>query len=132
MAKALALRPRGFVPRDVLLLNSLSVRLTLEWRTRDIHPWDRHLSLDRRTELFREQVVNDTDAAIAGCFDLFPEVEEIEFRVVAPNAPDSVVLAGTVSRRDAVAVRTIASPRMRLELMGIRCHVGGALPEASG
>jgi hypothetical protein len=118
--KALALAPRGFVRRDVLVLTSVSARLRLVWRTRDIHPWDRHLPTERRIELFREQAVKDTEAAIARCFHLLPEVEEIEIRVLAPSTPDTVVLAGTVARRDAVAVRAIASPRMRLALMGIR------------
>jgi hypothetical protein len=125
VVKALALTPRGFVPHDVLILRSLSTRLKLEWRTRDIHPWDRELSSERLTERFREQAVEDTDAAIARCFELLPEVEEIEFRVLAPRAPDTVVLGGTVARRDAVAVRAIVSPRMRLELMGISCRLGG-------
>ena len=120
VTKALLLAPRGFVPRDSLILKSISARLKLEWRSRDIHPWDRHLSPERRNELFQERTLVDTDAAIARCFHLLPEVEEIEVRVLAPHAPDTVVLGGTVARQDAAAVRAIASPRMRLELMGIR------------
>jgi len=125
VVKALALAPRGFVPHDVLVLNGLSARLKLEWRTRDVHPWDRELSPERSSERFREQALEDTDAAIARCFELLPEVEEIEFRVLAPHAPDTVVLRGTVARGDAAAVRAIASPRMRLELMGVCCRLGG-------
>lgn len=126
VTKALLLTPRGFVRRDGLILRSLSARLKLEWRTRDIHPWDRHLPSERRTELFREQALEDTDAAIARCFYLLPEVEEIEVRVLAPHAPDAVVLGGIVARRDAAAAHAIASPRMRLELMGVRFQLDGA------
>jgi hypothetical protein len=125
VVKALALAPRGFVPQDVLVLKSLSARLKVEWRTRDVHPWDRELSSERLSERFREQALEDTDAAIARCFELLPEVEEIEFHVLAPRAPDTVVLRGTVARGDAAAVRAIASPRMRLELMGVSCRLGG-------
>jgi len=118
--KALALAPRGFVRRDVLVLNAVSARLKLEWRTRDIHPWDRGLSSERRNARFRDQALQDTDAAIVRCFRLLPEVDEIDVRVLGPGSSDAVILAGTVARCDVAAVRGIASPRMRLELMGIR------------
>jgi hypothetical protein len=120
VTKALALAPRGFVRHDVLVLNEVSARLKLEWRTRDIHPWDRGLSLERRTTRFRDQALRDTDAAIARCFLLLPEVDEIEVRVLGPCPSEAVILAGTVVRSDVAAVRGIASPRMRLELMGVR------------
>ena len=123
--KALALTPRGFVRRDVLVLEEVSARLKLEWRTRDLHPWDRGLSLERRTARFRDQALCDTDTAIVRCFGLLPEVEEIDVRVLAPGSSDTVILAGTVARGDVAAVRGIASPRMRLELMGVR-YVGDA------
>jgi len=129
--KALALAPRGFVPRDVLVLRDVSARLKLEWRTRDIHPWDRGLSLERRTTRFRDQALRDTEDAIARCFHLLPEVDEIEVRVLAPHSSDAVILAGTVARGDVAAVRGIASPRMRLELMGIRYMRDGPSPDAS-
>src|SRR5262249_51762651 len=34
VAKALALRPRGFIPKDVLVLTKLSGQLQVEWRAR--------------------------------------------------------------------------------------------------
>ena len=61
--KALALAPRGFVFRDVLHLNRLSARVRVEWRTRDVHPWDQNVPPGRRSELFRDQAMRDTDAA---------------------------------------------------------------------
>jgi len=128
VTKALSLAPRGFVARDVLVLNEISARLRLEWRTRDIHPWDRHLSVARRAELFRQQTLADTDAAIVRCFRRLPEVEEIEIRVLAPDPSAAVILDGTIVRGDVAAVRAIASPRMRLEMMGVRCHLDGTPP----
>ena len=131
VTKALSLAPRGFVARDVLVLSAISARLRLEWRTRDLHPWDRHLSAARRTELLRQQALADTDAAIVCCFRLLPEVEEIEIRVLAPGPSAAVILEGTVVRGDVAAVRAIASPRMRLELMGVRCHLDRAFADTS-
>jgi hypothetical protein len=119
IVRALALAPRGFVPRDVLVLKSFSVRVRLDWRTRDVHPWDRVLAPERERELFREQALRDTEAAIVRCFSLLPELQEIDVCVLEPRA-DTAIFRGTVARRDAEAVRDIASPRMRLELMGIR------------
>src|SRR5262249_8037776 len=118
--KALALAPRGFVRRDVLVLSAVSARLKLEWRTRDIHPWDRGLSLERRTARFRDQALRDTDEAIVRCFRLMPAIDEIAVRVLEPGSSDVVILAGTVARSDVATVRGIVSPRMRLEMMGVR------------
>jgi hypothetical protein len=39
--KALKLKPRGGIANDVLVLNRVSGQLQLEWRARDVHPWDR-------------------------------------------------------------------------------------------
>lgn len=44
--RSLALRPRGAIPNDVLVLNSLGLLghcLQLAWGARDIHPWNRDL-----------------------------------------------------------------------------------------
>jgi hypothetical protein len=120
--RALALTPRGFVPHDILRLRRLSAQLKIEWRARDLHPWDRELSADRQAALFREQALVDTDAAIARSFNLLPEVTAIEVRVLEPYAPERVILTGTVGRHDAQASRSLSSPRMRLTMMGVRCR----------
>jgi len=119
---ALALTPRGFVPRDVLVLGELSARLRLEWRTRDLHPWDRDLPAARRAERFRDQALTDTDAAIERLFRILPEMDAIEIRVLEPRAPHGLIFAGTVAREDLLATRAISSPAMRLRMMGIRCQ----------
>ena len=53
VTRVLAIRPRGFVPNDVLHLSKLSAQLQIEWRSRDVHPWDRSVASDRRARLFR-------------------------------------------------------------------------------
>jgi len=127
VTKALALRPRGFIPRDVLRLSKLSVQLQVEWRTRDIHPWDHDLPSDRRADLFREQALHDTDAAILRFFQILPDVDAIEIRVLAPHPPNGVIFAGRVARQDVLAARPLSSPAMRLMMMGIRCHMNDHL-----
>jgi len=123
--KALSLSPRGFVSRDVLVLCDFSAQLRVEWRTRDIHPWDGSLPVDRRSELFRDQAFHDTDAAIVRLFRILPDLDAIEVRVLEPRPPNRTILAGSVARRDADAARPLASPGMRLRLMGVRCRLEG-------
>jgi hypothetical protein len=58
--RALALRPRGTIPNDVLALSNLRLSghcLQLEWRARDIHPWDRDLPDSLQAELFSIQAL---------------------------------------------------------------------------
>ena len=67
----------------MLVLNSLRLSghcLQLEWREREIHPWDRDLPPSRQGELFGEQALQDTDAALIRLFQRLPEIEQIEFR----------------------------------------------------
>ena len=122
VTKALALKPRGFAPKDVLALTELSGQLQLEWRARDIHPWDRDQPPARQAELFREQALHDTDDAVVRLFQLLPEIDALGIRVLAPR-DTRLMLAGTVSRREAFATRSLSSPGMRLTLMGVRYHV---------
>ena len=123
--KALALTPRGFVSQDVLVLCDFSAQLRVEWRTRDIHPWDGSLPVDRRSELFRDQAFRDTDAAIVRLFRILPDIDAIEVRVLAPRPPNRTILAGAVARLDAHAARSHTSPGMRLRLMGVRWRLEG-------
>jgi len=119
VTRALTLTARGFVPHDVLVLTELSARLRVEWRSREVHPWDRDLPWERRAARFREQTLQDTAAAIARLFRTVPEVEIIEVRVLEPDPSSRLILAGTVARQDALVARTYASPSMTLRMMGI-------------
>ena len=125
VTKALAVGSRGFIANDVLLLSKLSTQVQVEWRTRDVHPWDRNVPPDQRAELFREQTLHDTDAAILRFFQLLPDLDAIEIRVLEPHAPNRLILAGAVARRDAMATRSLSSPGMRLKTMGIRFRTNG-------
>ena len=125
VTKALAVGSRGFIANDVLLLSKLSTQVQVEWRTRDVHPWNRNVPPDQRAELFREQTLHDTDAAIRRFFQLLPDLDAIEIRVLEPHAPNRLILAGAVARRDAMATRSLSSPGMRLKTMGIRFRTNG-------
>jgi len=125
VTKALAVGPRGFIANDVLLLSKLSTQVQVEWRTRDVHPWDRNVPPDQRADLFREQTLHDTDAAILRFFQLLPDLDAIEIRVLEPHAPNRLILAGAVARRDAMATRSLSSPGMRLKTMGIKFRTNG-------
>jgi hypothetical protein len=120
IVRAFTLRPRGFAARDDLRLDDVSAHLRVEWRSRDVHPWDRDVPPERRSALYLEQLVCDTDAVIVKAFATLPDVDAIELRVREPHAPNRAILAGTVTRDDLAAARGLASPRMRLAMLGVR------------
>jgi hypothetical protein len=95
----LRLRPRGGVAHDVLHLAALSLRLRVEWRARDIHPWDHDLSEHRQAQLFARQCLEDVDAAIARMFDRVPEMQVLEVVVRAPRS-GAIIMSGVVHRDD--------------------------------
>jgi hypothetical protein len=74
---ALALQRRGEVRGDGLTLTQVSHHLEIEWRAREIHPWDRVSESEERELLFSEQSVADTDAALSRLFDKLPELDVI-------------------------------------------------------
>ena len=125
---ALALPPRGGIRNDVLILKSLRVSgrcLQLEWRARAIHPWDRDLPPSRQAELFSEQALQDTDAAIIRLFRMLPDIEEIKLQVVKPMAFGGVILTGVVHRETALAPEPPPSLKQRLITLGVRYKMGG-------
>jgi hypothetical protein len=101
-------------------MDDVSARLRVEWRSRDVHPWDGNVPPERRSQLFREQVLRDTDAAILKAFETLPDVDAMEIRVREPHAPNRAILAGTVTREELAAARGLTSPRMRLAMLGVR------------
>ncbi|HYZ72375.1 MAG TPA: hypothetical protein VE641_04805 [Chthoniobacterales bacterium] len=120
LIKALALKPRGGVANDKLVLSKVSGRLELEWHARDIHPWDRDLPACRQAELHFEQALRDADLAIQRVFRKLPEIERIEIRILDTHDSTKVILAGTVTREDAFAAGISSSSKMRLMMMGVR------------
>jgi hypothetical protein len=118
--RSLALRPRGGVVNDRLVLYKVSGQLQLEWHARAIHPWDRDLPAYRQVEAYFEQAVADTDLAIRRIFQRLPEIDVIEIRVLDTQDPTKIILAGVVTREDALAADLPYSPKMRLKMMGIQ------------
>jgi hypothetical protein len=81
-----------------------------------VHPWDKDLPESQLTELFVEQCLDDTSAAIERLFCDLPEVESIDFRVIDPQS-SAPILYGSVARREAEAVGGV-SPGMKLKKLG--------------
>ena len=118
---ALALKPRGAVPKDVLAIKSLVVGLRVEWFAREVHPWDRDLPQRRQAELFAQQSLEDVDAVIPRLFEQLPEIDVVEIGVLE-RASESKIIAGVVHRSDLNA-QVSSSLGMRLKTIGInyRC-----------
>jgi hypothetical protein len=116
--RALALHVRGEVRTDGLDLISLYNRLDIQWRARDIHPWDRDVPEDEKTSIFVAQSMADTEAAILRLFAALPQVDVIGITVLG-RAIESPMIAGTVRRADLETARGLPSIRMRLKRLGI-------------
>jgi hypothetical protein len=117
--RALALHLRGEVRSDGLDPINLTTQLQIEWRARDIHPWDRSLLPPaRRAAAFVEQSLADTEAAIYRLFEALPQVDVLAIRVLDP-ASESVIISGAVSRLAASARDANLSVGMRLLYLGI-------------
>jgi hypothetical protein len=124
--KALAIVSRGAVPNDVLELGKISIhQLQLEWRARDIHPWDRDIPFEQQEHQFCDMALQDTELALVGLFEKLPYVEQIDFRVFEPGASDRVIIAGCVEREEFMSAQFSQSIRMRLKMMGVRFNTAG-------
>jgi hypothetical protein len=127
--RALALHMRGEVRSDGLDPINLTTQLLIEWRARDVHPWDRDLlSPARRAAAFVQQSLADTKAAIHRLFDVLPQVDVIALRVLDQTS-EAVIISGTVSRRAASARDESLSIGMRLLYLGLTYHSAGSLFE---
>jgi hypothetical protein len=71
----------------------------VEWRARDLHPWDYDLSTQRQAQLFARQCLKDVDAAITRLFERVPEMHVLEIVVRAPRS-EAVLMSGVVHRDD--------------------------------
>jgi hypothetical protein len=73
--RALALHLSGEARRDGLHATKSTTHLEIEWRARDIHPWDRGLlSPGEKPAAFVKQSLADTEAAIYRLFEALPQV----------------------------------------------------------
>jgi hypothetical protein len=127
--RALALYLLGEVRNDGLEPINLTTQLQIEWRARDIHPWDRGLlSPAQKASTFVAQALADTEAAICRLFEALPQVDAIALRVL-DRTSDTVIISGTVSRLAAVARDENLSIGMRLMYLGLTYHSAGSLFE---
>lgn len=115
---ALALQRRGEVRSDGLTPVKISQVLDVEWRARNIHPWDRQRPPRWAEQLFREQCYADIDAALVRLFRSLPDVDAICFRVIGHDSDDEIV-SGLVTRAAMKRADSSASPRTRLWQMGV-------------
>lgn len=120
--RALALPPRGGVPRDTLHLQSVSTRMSVTWTARPIHPWDRHLPNSEQEHGFATQCLEDVDAAITRLFARFEIVESIDLDVLHPVS-HATILTGRVSRSDFCSSPRMSIP-MRLKMAGLAYEFG--------
>jgi hypothetical protein len=118
VSRSLRLQPRGAIAHDVLGLAALSLRLRVEWRARDVHPWDRDLSEHRQAQRFAQQCLRDVDTAIARLFERFPEMHVLELVVRAPRS-GAVIISGVVHRDDLRAASHLAL-EMKLRTIGMK------------
>jgi hypothetical protein len=116
--RAVALHFRGGVTNDGLHLIEVSNHLEIKWRARDVHPWDADLPTESRERRFRQQLLEDTEAAIFRLFKRLPQIDQIDLGVLDP-ASDTVILAGVVERSALDTVRGLVSVRMRLHQLGV-------------
>jgi hypothetical protein len=115
--RALALHQRGEVRSDGLQLTSARTTLNIEWLARDIHPWDRDMSAEKAEQLFAEQCLNDTNAAIARLFTELPVLDAIELRV--KRSPGQPPLLSGVVHRSSLRQTGDCSIGMRLRSLGL-------------
>jgi hypothetical protein len=132
--KALKLSPRGCVRNDVLMLSKLNrisdQELQLEWFARDVHPWDRDLPAPHQAELFCQQALQDTEAAILRLSRMLPDIAQVNFRVLDPHASRRVILTGNVERREIPWACRLESIKMRLLMMGVQFLMAGGQLES--
>lgn len=116
---ALALHRRGEVRSDGLTLLDVSIKLTVNWRARDIHPWDRDLPEERAAPRLLDQTLHDTEDAVERIFSAFPEANTLELNVFESEpASNRVIMSGLVVRSDLGRCAS-SSIGMRLRMLGI-------------
>ncbi len=124
IVRALALHRRGEVRRDSLCLLSMCNSLRVEWRAREVHPWDRDDPDDQKRMALVTQTLADTYAAISRLFAALPQVDVLEVRVLEGES-EIPILAGTVNRSSLNDLTDLLSVGMKLSRLGIVYHSAG-------
>jgi hypothetical protein len=126
---ALALHRRGEVRKDGLTAVSVATHLEIEWRARDLHPWDRPLlSRGEMAAAFVRQSLADTEAAVQRLFEALPQVDVLTLRVL-DHASETVIISGSVARADVSNRDERLSIGMRLRYLGLTYHSAGSFFE---
>jgi hypothetical protein len=129
IGRALALHLHGEVRSDGLDPINITTQLQIEWRARDVHPWDRGLlSPARRAAAFVEQSLADTEVAIHRLFEALPQVDVIALRVL-DRTSETVIISGAVSRAAVAANDENLAIGMRLLYLGLTYRSAGSLFE---
>jgi hypothetical protein len=118
VTRSLRLSPRGAVAHDVLDMTALSLLLRVEWRARDVHPWDRDLSERQQAQLFAQQCLEDVEAAMTRLFERVPEMHALELVVRDPRS-NAVIMSGVVHRDDLLGASHLAL-EMKLRTVGMK------------
>src|SRR5438067_6710816 len=114
IAHALALNRRGDARSDGLRPHAIRTRIEIEWRARDVHPWDRDYPPQEKARLFVAQSLVDAETAIFELFDRLPQIDVIDL-VVRHPVSDDTIMTGAVARTAVSGERRhSASIRMRL------------------
>jgi hypothetical protein len=129
---ALGLHRRLEARPDGLSLVDYSMKLTVRWRARDVHPWDRDLLDEQIAPRQVDQSLHDAEDAVERIFRAFPEAGALELNIFECD-PESnrVIMSGLVMRSDLGRSRA-ASIGMRLRMLGINYRVVNQRFEAIG
>jgi hypothetical protein len=122
--QALALHHRGEVRQDGLGLVSMCNTLEIEWRARDVHPWDRDGSSEEKRKRYVAQTLADTEAAISRLFERLPHIDVLQIRILGLES-NTPILGGTVYRSSLSEAPVGLAVGMRLRQLGITYHSGG-------
>src|SRR5690349_9206072 len=114
---ALALNRVGQARTDGLSLSYLSNHLEVQWRACEVHLWERDLPPARVAQLFVEQCLDDTSAALERLFSALPEIDIIEFKVTHP-ASRAPIVSGSVMRLEIQNAKACSSD-MRLKQLSV-------------
>ena len=114
-------RPDGLCPENI------SLRLTISWRARNLHPWDFDLVGERKARKLVEQTFADTVAALERLFTLLPEIDVIDLMVLETDPrKNGILMSGSIARREFENWHP-SSTVMRLKLLGLNYNLVNSL-----
>ena len=121
--RVLKLNLQGGPRKDCLSLSDLDTKIYVEWRARDLHPWDYSFPPEQQSAFFVKQVLMDAELVISKLFDSIRSADRIDVRVLDQKS-QHVIMNGVVLRA------TLSSPkpksvRMWLGQLGLHFRLSG-------